>query len=119
VLVKNFKSTLIHPQNKVKIMEQYADIYNHPLLHSDEEIELEYTVQQIRFFIVTGDLDSAEEKIKEVSRFQEFLNQEQYYLFHKYLGNYYYILDDLEKALKTYLAAEKISPAATPLSDLG
>ena len=82
VLVKNFKSLLLHPQNKAKIMEQYADIPNHPLLHNDEEIELEYNIQQIRFFIITGDLDSAEEKMKDIERFKEFMNQEQFYLYH-------------------------------------
>ncbi|PKH09059.1 helix-turn-helix domain-containing protein, partial [Planomicrobium sp. MB-3u-38] len=119
VLVKNFKSLLLHPQNKAKIMEQYADIHDHPLLHSDEETELEYSIQQIRFFIITGDLDSAEDKIKEIDRFKEFMNQEQFYLFHKYLGNYHYILDEYDLALKTYLLAEKISPTTLPASEMG
>lgn len=119
VLVKNFKSSLLHPQNKAKIMEQYADIHDHPLLRNDEEIELEYNIQEIRFFIITGDLDSAEEKMKDIDRFKEFMNQEQFYLFHKYLGNYHYILDEYELALKTYLMAEKISPSTLPTSELG
>ncbi|TWT04901.1 helix-turn-helix transcriptional regulator [Planomicrobium sp. CPCC 101079] len=119
VLVKNFKSSLLHPQNKGKIMEQYADIHDHPLLHVDEDIELEYSIQQIRYFIITGDLDSAEEKIKEMDRFKEFMNQEQFYLFHKYNGNYNYILNDFEQALKTYLMAEKISPPSISTSELG
>ncbi|RNF38210.1 helix-turn-helix domain-containing protein [Planococcus salinus] len=121
VLVKNFKSALLHPQNKGKIMEQYADIHNHPLLHIDENIELEYSIQQIRYFIITGDLESAEEKIKEMERFKEFMDQEQFYLFHKYLGNYHYILNDYETALNTYLLAEKIAPshlASTEMGDL-
>ncbi|MDN7241530.1 helix-turn-helix domain-containing protein [Planococcus sp. N028] len=119
VLVKNFKSSLLHPQNKGKIMEQYADIHGHPLLHVDEDIELEYCVQQIRYFIITGDLDSAEEKIKEMDRFKEFMNQEQFYLFHKYIGNYHYILNDFENALKTYLLSERISPPSLGASELG
>ena len=119
VLVKNFKSSLIHPQNKGKIMEQYSDIKDHPLLHINEDIELEYSIQQIRYFIVIGDLDSAEEKLKEMERFKEFMNQEQFYLFHKYNGNYHYILNDHEVALKTYLMAEKIAPSTIPSSELG
>ncbi|MTD30511.1 helix-turn-helix transcriptional regulator [Planomicrobium sp. YIM 101495] len=111
VLVKNFKNSLLHPQNKGKIMEQYADIHNHPLLHANEEIELEYSIQQIRYFIITGDLDSAEEKVKELDRFKEFMNQEQFYLYHKFIGNYHYLLGDYENALKTYLMAEKIIPS--------
>ena len=119
VLVKNFKTSLLHTQNKAKIMEQYADICDHPLLHANEDIELEYSIQQIRYFIISGDLDSAEEKIKEVERFKEFMNQEQYYSFHKYNGNYEYILNDATKALKTYLIAEKIAPSSLPASELG
>lgn len=119
VLVKNFKSSLLHPQNKAKIMEQYADIHDHPLLHSDEETELEYGIQQIRYFIVTGDLDSAEEKLKEINLYKEFMNQEQFYLYHKYTGNYEYILYDYPKALKTYLLAEKIAPQNLSLSETG
>lgn len=111
VLVKNFKNSLLHPQNKGKIMEQYADIHNHPLLHANEEIELEYSIQQIRYFIITGDLDSAEEKVKELDRFKEFMNQEQFYLYHKFIGNYHYLLNDYDSALKTYLMAEKIIPS--------
>ncbi|EIM05053.1 transcriptional activator [Planococcus antarcticus DSM 14505] len=119
VLVKNFKNSLLHPQNKAKIMEQYADIQGHPLLHADEDVELEYSIQQIRYFIVTGDLESAEEKIKEMERFREFMSQEQFYLFHKYNGNYNYILNDFEKALKTYLVAEKIAPNTIAASEIG
>ncbi|ANU22648.1 helix-turn-helix domain-containing protein [Planococcus donghaensis] len=119
VLVKNFKNSLLHPQNKAEIMEQYNDIQGHPLLHADEDVELEYSIQQIRYFIITGDLDSAEEKIKEMERFREFMNQEQFYLFHKYNGNYNYILNDFEKALKTYLVAEKIAPNTISASELG
>jgi tetratricopeptide (TPR) repeat protein len=119
VLVKNFKTALLHPQNKGKIMEQYSDIQDHPLLSVDEDIELEYRIQQIRYFIVTGDLDSAEEKLKEMERFKEFMDQEQFYLFHKYNGNYHYILNDFEKALKTYLMAEKIAPSSIPASEKG
>lgn len=119
VLVKNFKSSLIHPQNKGKIMEQYSDIKDHPLLHVNEDIELEYSIQQIRYFIVIGDLDTAELKLKEMERFKEFMNQEQFYLFHKYNGNYHYILNDHETALKTYLMAEKIAPSTTSPSELG
>lgn len=119
VLVKNFKTALLHPQNKGKIMEQYSDIQDHPLLSVDEDIELEYRIQQIRYFIVTGDLDSAEEKLKEMERFKEFMDQEQFYLFHKYNGNYHYILNDFEKALKTYLMAEKIAPSSLPPSEKG
>ncbi|MGI2327478.1 helix-turn-helix domain-containing protein [Planococcus sp. YIM B11945] len=119
VLVKNFKTSLLNPQNKGKIMEQYADIHDHPLLHIDEDVELEYRVQQIRYFNITGDLDSAEEKIKDMERFKEFMNQEQYYLFQKYKGNYDYLLNDYEQALKTYLVAEKISPPSLSASELG
>lgn len=119
VLVKNFKTSLLHPQNKGKIMEQYSDIQDHPLLSVDEDIELEYRIQQIRYFIVTGDLDSAEEKLKDLERFKEFMDQEQFYLFHKYNGNYHYILNDFEKALKTYLMAEKIAPSSVPASEKG
>ena len=119
VLVKNFKNSLLHPQNKAEIMEQYNDIQGHPLLYADEDVELEYCVQQIRYYIITGDLDSAEEKIKEVDRFREFMSQEQFYLFHKYNGNYNYILNDFEKALKTYLVAEKIAPSTIPATELG
>lgn len=119
VLVKNFKTSLLHPQNKGKIMEQYADIHDHPLLHVNEEIELEYNIQQIRYFIITGDLDSAEEKLKEMERFKEFMNQEQFYLFHKYKGNYHYILNEFETALKTYLMAEKIAPNHATNSEKG
>ncbi|WP_240611986.1 tetratricopeptide repeat protein [Planococcus halotolerans] len=117
VLVKNLKTLLLHPQNKAKVMEQYADIHDHPLLHSDEETELEYCIQQIRFFIVTGDLDSAEEKLKDIERFKEFMNQEQFYLYHKYIGNYHYILNEFNLALKTYLLAEKISPTTLTPSE--
>ncbi|EGA89222.1 transcriptional activator [Planococcus donghaensis MPA1U2] len=119
VLVKNFKNSLLHPQNKAEIMEQYNDIQGHPLLHADEDVELEYCIQQIRYYIITGDLDSAEEKIKEMERFREFMSQEQFYLFHKYNGNYNYILNDYEKALKTYLVAEKIAPNTISASELG
>lgn len=119
VLVKNFKTSLLHPQNKGKIMEQYADIHDHPLLHVDEDIELEYCIQQIRYFIITGDLDSAEEKIREMDRFKEFMDQEQFYLFHKYNGNYNYILNDFEEALKIYLIAEKIAPPSLSPSEIG
>ena len=119
VLVKNFKTSLLHPQNKGKIMEQYADIHDHPLLHVNEDIELEYNIQQIRYFIITGDLDSAEEKLKEMERFKEFMNQEQFYLFHKYKGNYYYILNDYETALRTYQMAEKIAPSNATNSEKG
>ena len=119
VLVKNFKTSLLHPQNKGKIMEQYADINEHPLLFVNEEVELEYSVQQIRYFIITGDLDSAEEKLKEMERFKEFMNQEQFYLFHKYKGNYHYLLGDHETALKIYLLAEKISPGSIAYSEVG
>ncbi len=119
VLVKNFKTSLLHPQNKGKIMEQYSDIHNHPLLHVNEEIELEYYIQQIRYFIITGDLDSAEEKLKSLDYFKEFMNHEQFYLFHKYNGNYHYILNDFEGALKTYLLAEKIVPNTISSSEKG
>lgn len=119
VLVKNFKNALLHPQNKGKIMEYYSDIQDHPLLHVDEDVELEYAIQQIRYFIITGDLDSAEDKLKEMNRFTEFMNQEQFYLFHKYNGNYHYILNDYETALQTYLMAEKIAPQAIPGSEIG
>lgn len=121
VLVKNFKNSLLHPKNKGKIMEQYADIHNHPLLHANEDVELEYNIQQIRYFIITGDLDSAEDKIKEIDRFKEFMSQEQYYLLHKYIGNYNYILRDYQSAFRTYLTAEKIAPptvAASEIADL-
>ncbi|MBX0313483.1 helix-turn-helix domain-containing protein [Planomicrobium glaciei] len=118
VLVKNFKTSLLHPQNKGKIMEQYADIHDHPLLFVNEDIELEYNIQQIRYFIITGDLDSAEEKLKEMERFKEFMNQEQFYLFHKYTGNYHYLLGDHESALKTYLMTEKIAPVSIANTDL-
>ncbi|AQU80080.1 helix-turn-helix domain-containing protein [Planococcus faecalis] len=119
VLVKNFKNSLLHPHNKAEIMEQYNDIQGHPLLSADEDVELEYSIQQIRYFIITGDLDSAEEKIKEMDRFREFMSQEQFYLFHKYIGNYNYILNDFEKALKTYFVAEKIAPNTISASELG
>ncbi|WP_341202188.1 helix-turn-helix transcriptional regulator [Planomicrobium okeanokoites] len=119
VLVRNFKSLLLHPQNKAKIMEQYADIQDHPLLHADEDIELEYYIQQIRFFIVTGDLDSADEKMKDVERLKEFMTQEQFYLFQKYVGNYQYIISDFENAMKTYLLAEKIAPKTISGSEMG
>ncbi|WP_282020982.1 helix-turn-helix domain-containing protein [Planomicrobium okeanokoites] len=119
VLVKNFKSSLLHPQNKAKIMEHYADIHDHPLLHSNEDIELEYNIQQVRFFIITGDLDSAEDKMKDVERFKEFMSQEQFYLFHKYMGNYQYIIGDYEQAIKTYLLSERIAPTSISNSELG
>ncbi|ANU27714.1 transcriptional regulator [Planococcus versutus] len=119
VLVKNFKNSLLHPQNKAQIMEQYNDIQGHPLLNADEDVELEYSIQQIRYYIITGDLDSAEDKIKEMDRFREFMSQEQFYLFHKYNGNYNYILNDFEKSLKTYLVAEKIAPPSISASELG
>ncbi|MFD1031244.1 helix-turn-helix domain-containing protein [Metaplanococcus flavidus] len=119
VLVKNFKTSLLHPKNKAKIMEQYADIYNHPLLQTNEDVELEYNIQQIRYFIITGDLDSAEEKIKEIERYKEFMSQEQFYLFYKYIGNYHYILNDFDQALKTYLMADKIAPPSVTASELG
>src|SRR5690606_4982376 len=119
VLVKNFKTSLLHPQNKGKIMEQYADIHDHPLLFVNEDIELEYNIQQIRYFIITGDLDNAEEKLKEMERFKEFMNQEQFYLFHKYKGNYHYILNEFETALKTYQMAEKIAPNSSTSSEKG
>ncbi|MFK8793769.1 helix-turn-helix domain-containing protein [Planococcus plakortidis] len=119
VLVKNFKNSLLHPQNKGKIMEHYADICNHPLLRADEDVELEFDIQQIRYFIITGDLESAEKKIKEMDRFKEFMDQEQYYLYHKYNGNYNYILNDYENALKTYLIAEKIAPKSTSAAEMG
>ncbi|MEZ0482359.1 transcriptional regulator [Planococcus sp. SSTMD024] len=119
VLVKNFKNSLLHPQNKGKIMEHYADICNHPLLRADEDVELEFDIQQIRYFIITGDLESAEEKIKEMDRFKEFMDQEQYYLYHKYNGNYNYILNDYENALKTYLIAERIVPKLISPAELG
>ncbi|WP_244896249.1 helix-turn-helix domain-containing protein [Planomicrobium okeanokoites] len=118
VLVKNFKTSLLHPKNKGKIMEQYADIHNHPLLSASEDVELEYNIQQIRYFIITGDLDSAEDKIKEVDRFKEFMNQEQYYLLHKYIGNYNYILRDYMQAHRTYLTAEKIAPNSISASEI-
>ncbi|PKG48354.1 MULTISPECIES: tetratricopeptide repeat protein [unclassified Planococcus (in: firmicutes)] len=119
VLVKNFKNSLLHPQNKGKIMEHYADICNHPLLRADEDVELEFDIQQIRYFIITGDLESAEKKIKEMDRFKEFMDQEQYYLYHKYNGNYNYILNDYENALKTYLIAERIAPKSISPAELG
>lgn len=119
VLVKNFKNSLLHPQNKGKIMEHYADICNHPLLRADEDVELEFDIQQIRYFIITGDLESAEKKIKEMDRFKEFMDQEQYYLYHKYNGNYNYILNDYENALKTYLIAEKIAPTSLSAAEMG
>ncbi|MBT2581674.1 tetratricopeptide repeat protein [Planococcus sp. ISL-109] len=119
VLVKNFKNSLLHPQNKGKIMEHYADISSHPLLRADEDVELEFDIQQIRYFIITGDLECAEDKIKEMDRFKEFMNQEQYYLFNKYNGNYNYILNDYEQALKTYLIAEKIAPKSISAAELG
>lgn len=119
VLVKNFKTSLLHPQNKGKIMELYSDIHDHPLLHVNEDIELEYNIQQIRYFIITGDLDSAEEKLKSMEHFKEFMDQEQFYLFHKYNGNYHYILNDFEAALKTYLMAEKIVPNSVSPSEKG
>lgn len=119
VLVKNFKTSLLHPKNKGKIMELYSDIHDHPLLHVNEDIELEYNIQQIRYFIITGDLDSAEEKLKSLEHFKEFMNHEQFYLFHKYNGNYHYILNDFEAALKTYLLAEKIVPNFISPSEKG
>lgn len=119
VLVKNFKNSLLHPQNKGKIMEHYADICNHPLLRADEDVELEFDIQQIRYFIITGDLESAENKIKEMDRFKEFMDQEQYYLYHKYNGNYNYILNDYETALKTYLVAERIIPKSISAAETG
>ncbi|MDE0583932.1 helix-turn-helix transcriptional regulator [Planococcus sp. A6] len=119
VLVKNFKNSLLHPQNKGKIMEHYADICNHPLLRADEDVELEFDIQQIRYFIITGDLESAEKKIKEMDRFKEFMDQEQYYLYHKYNGNYNYILNDYENALKIYLIAEKIAPKSISAAEIG
>ncbi|MDN3450331.1 helix-turn-helix domain-containing protein [Planococcus sp. APC 3906] len=119
VLVKNFKTSLLHPQNKGKIMELYSDIHDHPLLHVNEDIELEYNIQQIRYFIITGDLDSAEEKLKSMEHFKEFMDQEQFYLFHKYNGNYHYILSDFEAAFKIYLMAEKIAPHSLSSTEKG
>lgn len=119
VLVRNFKTSLLHPQNKGKIMELYSDIHDHPLLHVNEDIELEYNIQQIRYFIITGDLDNAEEKLKTMQDFKEFMTQEQFYLFHKYNGNYHYILNDFEVALKTYLIGEKILPNSIPPLEKG
>lgn len=119
VLVKNFKNSLLHPQNKGKLMEQYSDIKDHPLLHLNEDIELEYEIQQIRYFIITGDLDNAEEKIKQMERFKEFMNQEQFYLIHKYKGNYNYLLSDYGTALKLYLLAEKIAPDSIMATEIG
>ncbi|HSP23158.1 MAG TPA: helix-turn-helix transcriptional regulator [Planococcus sp. (in: firmicutes)] len=119
VLVKNFKTSLLHPQNKGKIMELYSDIHDHPLLHVNEDIELEYNIQQIRYFIITGDLDSAEEKLKSMDHFKEFMDQEQFYLFHKYNGNYHYIINDFEAAFKIYLMAEKIAPHSLSPNEKG
>ena len=47
------------------------------------------------------------------------MSQEQFYLFNKYNGNYNYILNDFEKALKTYLIAEKIAPKSISAAELG
>lgn len=54
-----------------------------------------------------------------MDRFKEFMDQEQYYLYHKYNGNYNYILNDYENALKTYLIAEKIAPKSISAAEIG
>ncbi|WP_088006208.1 tetratricopeptide repeat protein [Indiicoccus explosivorum] len=118
-LIEQFKELLLHPQDRVRIRELYSMISEHPLLNIDEEIEIDYSIQLIRFFIVTGDLDSAEEKIEDMEQLKEFMNQEQYFLFHKYCGTFQYMNRNFETALNLYLLAEKIAPANISPTECG
>ncbi|AQQ53965.1 transcriptional regulator [Planococcus lenghuensis] len=118
-LIEQFKEMLLHPQERIRIREHYYFILQHPLLNIDEEVELEYSIQLIRFFVITGDLDGAGEKIQELEKFKEFMNQEQYYLFHKYCGNHNYMIKNFDEALNLYLLAEKIAPSSVLPTECG
>lgn len=107
-LIEQFKKLLLESTQRKKILEQYLYLQDHPITHFDKKMMLDFYVQKIRFHVMYGDMEAAEETINEVKLYKDALNSEQNYFLHKHLGNYLYASGEFQNAFNEYLEAEKL-----------
>lgn len=92
-----------------KLKEKYKEV--NELVNTIEDIELQILlkIHLIRYYLKIGKSDNALEHINNLKDFQKTFTTEQRYYWNKFNGNYYYIIEDYNDALKHYTLAEDLS----------
>ncbi|MFC4409600.1 tetratricopeptide repeat protein [Chungangia koreensis] len=118
-LIENFKLLLLESTQRKKIFEQYLYLQDHPITHFDKKLKLDFDIQQIRFHVLNGDMEAAEQIIKDVYLYEDAFDDEQHYYYNKHLGNFHYAHGDYKKAFDHYAIAEKLVLDSFPQLELG
>lgn len=107
-LIEEFKGLLLDSTQRKRILEQYLYLEDHPITHFDKKLKLDFDIQKIRFHVINGDMEAAENCIKDVKLYNDSFDEEQRYYFHKHMGNYFYASAKYKEAFEQYISAEKL-----------
>ena len=106
-LIEEFKKLLLESTQRKQILEQYLYLQDHPITHFDKKLKLDFEIQKIRFHVLHGDMEAAEETVKDVQLYLDVLDEEQKYYYYKHLGNFSYAQGEYKHAFEYYQKAEK------------
>jgi len=89
-----------------KLKEKYKEVNELVNTIQDLELQILLKIHLIRYFLKIGDNDQAFEHLTQLKDFQKTFTLEQKYYWNKFCGNYYYIIEDYNEALKYYTLSE-------------
>lgn len=99
---------------KEELREEYEKIQQQ-VTQSDTDIQVDFEIHKIRYFLVMDDLDLAFEQIQSLKEISGTFTSVQRYYWLKFCGNYNSIAEDFDLALRYYkLAEEKVSQLDLP-----
>ncbi|KQL51430.1 hypothetical protein AN964_20915 [Heyndrickxia shackletonii] len=89
-----------------KLKEKYNIINELTNTIEDVELQILLKIHLIRYYLKLGKLDPAFEQINHLKDFSNTFTTEQKYFWNKFNGNYYYLKEDYNEALKFYTLSE-------------
>ncbi|PKR83993.1 helix-turn-helix domain-containing protein [Heyndrickxia camelliae] len=89
-----------------RLKEKYKEVNELVNTIQDLELQILLKIHLIRYYLKIGDLDLAHEQVNHLKDFSNTFTSEQKYFWNKFNGNYYYIKEEYNEALKFYTLSE-------------
>lgn len=92
-----------------KLKEKYKEVNELVNTIQDVELQILLKIHLIRYYLKIGDIKLAHEQVNHLKDFSNTFTSEQKYFWNKFNGNYYYIKEEYNEALKFYTLSEDFS----------
>ncbi|MBS4175630.1 helix-turn-helix domain-containing protein [Bacillus sp. FJAT-49736] len=91
-----------------RLKEKYKEIKEYSNSIEDLELQILLKIHLIRYFLKTGDFKQALDQINYLRDFNKTFTLEQKYYWSKFNGNYYYLNNEFNEAIKYYTIAQDL-----------